>query len=304
MIREISPNVFIETDLHGANVAFIVTGEGVILIDTPMLPNQARFWLSEIKKRTDQEILYIINTDHHRAHVIGDQFFPTATVIAHEHAWKEMKSYGDSFRARLINMYRDRIPEAVAEWKQHLEIIKPEITFTGRTILYKGDKELHLIPVGGHTPATSVILLPNEKLLFTGDVVITDRPPFLSQGNTKEWLEALTYLRKLNYDVLIPGHGEPTGKEATENMSNYLRMVRRQVRSAYHSGLPKAETARSLSHLIRYWPIPPEEKPKADRRFKSGLGRVWNEVKAEEVAKARARAKAKGKPKKKEPSHG
>ena len=290
MIREIAPNIFIETEFHGANVAFIITGEGVILIDTPMLPNDARFWLSEIQRRTDEKIIYIINTDHHRAHVIGNQYFPTATVIAHEHAWKEMKSYGDSFRTRLMNMYRDRIPEAVAEWKLHLQIIKPEITFTGRTILYKGDKEIHMTPVGGHTPATSVIYFPREKLLFTGDVVITDRPPFLSQGNTKQWLQALTYLRKLRYDVLIPGHGEPTGKEATENMSKYLRMVRRKVRSAYRLGLPKADTARSLSHLIRYWPIPPEEKPKADRRFKSGLGRVWNEMRAEEAAKAKSEA--------------
>jgi cyclase len=295
MIREIAPKIFVETQFHGANVAFIITGEGVILIDTPMLPNEARQWRTEIGKRTDQEIIYIINTDHHRAHVIGNQFFPTATVIAHERAWKEMKSYGDSFRTRLINMYRDRIPAAVEEWKQTLEIIKPEITFSGRTLLFKGDKEIHLIPVGGHTPATTVIYFPNEKLLFTGDAVVTNRPPFLSQGNTKEWLQALTYLRKLRYDILIPGHGELTGKEATENMSNYLRMVRRKVRSAYRSGLPKADTARSLSHLIRYWPIPPCEKPKADRRFKSGLGRVWNEVRAEEMAKARAKARAKRK---------
>ncbi len=294
MVREIAPNIFVETEYHGANVAFIVTGEGVILIDAPMLPKQADHWREEIRKHADQEIIYIINTDHHRAHVIGNQFFPTAKIVAHERAWKEMKSYGDSFRTRLINMYRDRIPEAVEVWKEHLQIIKPEITFSGRTYLFKGDKEIHLIPVGGHTPATTVVFFPEEKLLFAGDVVVTNRPPFLSQGNTKEWLEALTYLRKLRYDVLIPGHGELTGKEATENMSKYLRMVRRRVRSAYRSGLGKADTARSLSHLIRYWPIPPFEKPKADRRFKSGLGRVWNEIRAEELAKARGKGKGKG----------
>ena len=295
MVQEIAPNIFVESGYHGANVAFIVTGQGVILIDTPMLPKEAHHWQEQIRKRTDEQILYILNTDHHRAHVIGNQFFPTATVIAHERAWKEMKSYGDSFRTRLLNMYRDRIPEAVEVWKNELQIIQPQVTFSGRTLLYKGDKEIHLIPVGGHTPATTVIYFPQEKLLFAGDVVVTNRPPFLSQGNTKEWLEALTYLRKLRYDILIPGHGELTGKEATENMSEYLRLVRRKVRSAYRSGLLKADTARSLSHLIRYWPIPPFEKPKADRRFKSGLGRVWNEVRAEEMAKARAKARAKRK---------
>lgn len=297
MIREIAPNVFVETEYHGANVAFIATGEGVILIDTPMLPREARHWLCEIEKRTDERILYIVNTDHHRAHIIGNQHFPMATVVAHENAWKEIKSYGDSFRTRLMNMYRERIPEAAAEWKQTLEIVKPQVTFTGRTVLYKGHTELHLIAVGGHTPATAVVYMPNEKLLFTGDVVVTNRPPFLSQGNTKEWLEALTFLRKLRYDILIPGHGELTGKEATDRMSEYLRLVRRKVRSAYQAGMPKADTARSLSHLIRYWPIPPFEKPKADRRFKSGLGRVWNEIKAEETAKAKAKTKAKARSK-------
>jgi cyclase len=293
MIQEIAANVFVETEYHGANVGFIVTGEGVVLIDAPMLPSDARRWQQEIQKRTDQPIIYIINTDHHRGHVIGNQHFPTATVIAHEFAWKNMRSYGDSFRTRLFNLYRDRIPEAVTEWKKHLEIIAPEITFTDRTALFKGDKEIQLIPVGGHTAATTVIYLPNERLLFAGDLVVTDRPPFLSQGDTKEWLQALTYLRKMRYDVLIPGHGELTGKEATEKMSEFLRLVRRKVRSAYRSGLPKADTSRMLRHLIDFWPIPPFEKPKADRRFKSSLNRVWNEMRAEEMAKARAKKRKK-----------
>jgi hypothetical protein len=72
-------------------------------------------------------------------------------------------------------------------------------------------------------------------------------------------------------------------------------MVRRRVRSAYRSGMPKADTARSLSHLIRFWPIPPFEKPKADRRFKSGLGRVWNEIRAEETDKAKVESARDGK---------
>lgn len=285
MIREIAPNVFVQTEFHGANVGFIVTGEGIVLIDTPMLPDDARRWNEIIRDQTDQPILYIINTDHHRGHIIGNQYFPTATVVAHEFAWKNMRSYGDSFRTRLFNLYRNRIPEAVEEWKGHLRIIEPEITFTDRTILYKGDKEIHMVPIGGHTKATTVIYLPEGKLLFAGDAVVTDRPPFLSQGDTKKWLEALTYLRKLKYDVLIPGHGELTGKEATEQMSEFLRMVRRRVRSAYQAGLSKGDTARSLKHLIHFWPIPPFEKPKADRRFKSSLNRVWNEIRAEEMAK-------------------
>jgi cyclase len=288
VIREIGAGVFVETELHGANVGFVVTSEGVILIDTPLLPDDARRWHREIERRTSQRIIYIINTDHHRGHILGNQYFPTATVIAHEFAWKNMQSYGDSFRTRLLNLYRDRMPEAVAEWEQHLEIALPRITFTDRILLFKGDQEIHLIPLGGHTQATTVVYLPRDKILFAGDLVITDRPPFLSQSNTKRWLQALTYLRKLRYDVLVPGHGELTGKEATERMSEFLRLVRRRVRSAYRSGMSKSDTTRSLQYLLNEWPIPPFEKPKAARRFKSSLGRVWNEIRAEASAKAKA----------------
>lgn len=299
MIHEVAPNVLVENSFHGANVGCIITGEGVILIDTPMLPEDARAWQDEIERRTDEPIVYILNTDHHRGHVIGNQYFPQATVIAHEFAWKNMKSYGDSFRTRLLNLYRDRIPEAVDEWKEDLNIVEPEVTFNDRIILFKGDKEIHLIPLGGHTEATTAIYLPEDKVLFTGDLVVTDRPPFLSQADTKQWLDALTYLRKLRYDVIVPGHGELSGKEATAKMSEFLRLVRRKVRSAYRSGLSKADTARSLKHLIDFWPIPAFEKPKADRRFKSSLSRVWNEMRTEETAKARAKAK---KAKKKQPA--
>jgi glyoxylase-like metal-dependent hydrolase (beta-lactamase superfamily II) len=81
--------------------------------------------------------------------------------------------------------------------------------------------------VGGHTEASTVTYLPSEKTLFAGNFVVANRPPFLSQSNTKQWLQALTYLRRLRNDVLVPGHSELCGKEATETMSEFLRLVLR-----------------------------------------------------------------------------
>jgi cyclase len=163
VIQEIGPSIFVETEFHGANVAFIVTDEGMILIDTPLLPDYARLWRREIGRRTDQPIIYIINTDHHRGHILGSQCFPSAMVLAHEIAWKNMRSYGDSLRPRLPNLYRESMPEATEEWRRHLRLNNPETTFTGRTILCKGDKEIHLMPVGGHTEATTVVHLPRTE---------------------------------------------------------------------------------------------------------------------------------------------
>ena len=103
-MQQLTKDVYAETNVRGANVGFVVTGEGVVLIDSPMIPSEARWWREQIAAITDQEIIYLINTDHHRGHVLGNQYLATA-VIAHELAWKEMKSYGDSFRQRLINRF-------------------------------------------------------------------------------------------------------------------------------------------------------------------------------------------------------
>ena len=215
MLREIAPNIVVETEYHGANVASVATGEGVILIDTPMLPEEALHWRTVIQEADGQ------GGRPYPQHRSPPRPRRRQPVLPHSRGCcrrarlERDKSYGDSFRTRLLNMYRDRMPEAVAEWQEHLEIIHPEITFTGRPVFLKG-KEIHLVPLGGHTPATTVVFIPQDWLLFTGDPVVTNRPPFLSQGDTKEWLPALTYLRKLDYEVLFPVHGELTGKEATE----------------------------------------------------------------------------------------
>jgi len=190
-MQQITQDVYAETNVRGANVGFVVTGEGVVLIDSPMIPSDARWWREQIAEITDQEIIYLINTDHHRGHILGNQYL-TPAVIAHELAWKEMKSYGESFRNRLINLFKDSEPQVAAEF-ENLEIILPRVTFTSRMTLYKGGKTIQLIHVGGHTPATSLVHVVEDGVLFTGDIVVNDRHPFMGHGSSKEWLNALTF---------------------------------------------------------------------------------------------------------------
>ncbi len=277
-MQQITQNVYAETGVRGANVGFVVTGEGVVLIDSPMIPSEARWWREQIAEITEQEIIYLINTDHHRGHVLGNQYL-TTKVIAHELAWREMKGYGDSFRQRLINRFiKDNDLKAAAEF-ENLEIILPCITFTDKMTLYKGSKTIRLIRVGGHTPATSLVHIVEDGVLFTGDIVVNNRHPFIGHGNSKEWLDALTFIRKLRVKTIVPGHGEICDRETLLRLSDYIRRMRTQVRTLYRAGRSKTETA-SRVDLFNFFPVPDKDRQRIRKRFKASVGRVYEDVKA------------------------
>jgi cyclase len=287
-MREISPGIFIETDHRGANYAGIATDVGMIVVDAPIVPNQARAFRDELARMSGgNPFLYVINTDHHRGHILGNQYFQPTPVIAHEQAWKHMKGYGDNFKQRVIDSFKKE-PEVQAQLTD-IQIVVPKVTFSHRLDIVRGGRDLRIIRIGGHTAATSVIWMPNESLLFVGDAVWVDQHPYMAQANSKEWLDGLTYIRKFKADRIVPGRGPVCGREATERMSEYIRFMRARVRLNYRQGRTKQETVQSVLREVAGWfPISPAIKSKTESQIKQGIGRIWNEM--DKAGKAKEKA--------------
>jgi len=276
-MQQIGQGIYAATGYRGGNVGFVVTGEGVILINTPMV--QARQWRDEIAGVTDQRVVYIINTDYHPECIMGNHVFG-APVIAHELAWRKVRSYGDSFRHRLVDAFKGE-PKVAAELKS-LRIVTPQITLTSRMNLYKGNKVLRLIHVGGHTPASIIVHIPGDGVLFAGDVVVNGVHPLMGEANSKEWLGALTYIRRpwVKAGVIVPGEGEICDKEATEKLSQYIRRLRARMRGAYSKGHSRAEAVASAAETIDFFPMTDEEEGEAKQRLKANAERVYEEMRA------------------------
>ncbi len=275
MLQEIADKVFIELDYEGANVGCVLTDIGAIVVDTPMIPEEAEHWAETVAGITDR-VLYVFNTDHHRAHILGNQHFD-APVISHEAAWREMANYKDTFIDRTKNLFKKR-PDIQKQFDQ-VRIVKPELCFTGRMVLKKGGRDLHFIHLGGHTPATSGLYLPDERLLFTGDLIVVDEHPALGQCDSEEWLSKLRWLRRQKYEQLVPGHGPLCNVEASEPVSEYIRAMRSKVRSQYKSGRTKAEAAVVISQMLDFFPYRPGEKSIIEKRIRAGVSRVYDEMK-------------------------
>ena len=280
--EELMPGVLINNHYRGCTPGFVYTEDGIILIDAPLIPKQALDWREQIEEEyPDHPFLYLINTDHHRGHALGNQYFMPVKVIAHERAHKVMSGYTDNFKERVRNSFK-REPEIQAQL-YNIEIIPPHITFTNRAELLFGDRQIELIFVGGHTPATSVVWLPQEKVCFVGDILWVDQHPYMAQGNTLEWLAALELIRNLGADYLVPGHGPVCGAEATYRVGEYITFMRRRVRDFYLEGKNKNETKSGLvGEMLEWFPVPPERKAKIESQIKSGLNRVFREIQREE----------------------
>ncbi|MCL4858605.1 MAG: MBL fold metallo-hydrolase [Caldilineaceae bacterium] len=282
----LAPGIFINTNYRGCTPGFIYTDEGIIMVDAPLIPKQAMDWREQIEAEyPDSPFLYMINTDHHRGHALGNQYFMPVKVIAHERAHKEMSGYTENFKERVRNSFK-REPEIQAQLN-NIVIIPPHLTFTNRAALLYGGRRVDLMYVGGHTPATSIVWLPEEKICFVGDIVWVDQHPYMAQGNTLEWLRALELIRNLGAKMLIPGHGPVCEPDATYRVGEYIEFMRKRVRDYYLEGKNKNETKSGLvGEMLEWFPVPPERKAKIESQIKSGLNRVFREIQREEEEKA------------------
>jgi len=282
--EELAPGIFINTNYRGCTPGFIYTEEGIVLIDAPLIPKQAEDWRQQVEDEyPGHPFLYMVNTDHHRGHALGNQYFLPVKVIAHERAHKEMSGYTENFKERVRNSFK-REPEIQAQLN-NIIIVPPHITFTQRATLLYGSRRIELVYVGGHTPATSLVWLPEDKICFVGDIVWVDQHPYMAQGNTLEWLRALEKIRELGATRLIPGHGPVCGPESTYRVAEYIEFMRKRVREYYMEGKNKNETKSGLvTEMLEWFPVPPERKAKIESQIKSGLNRVFREIQREEEA--------------------
>jgi cyclase len=280
--EELAPGIFINTHYRGCTPGFIYTEEGIVLVDAPLIPKQAVDWREQIAAEyPDDPLLFMINTDHHRGHALGNQYFMPCKVIAHERAHKEMSGYTENFKERVRNSFK-REPEIQSQLN-NIIIIPPHITFTNRSTLLYGGRKIELMYVGGHTPATSIVWLSEEKIAFVGDIVWVDQHPYMAQGNTLEWLRALETIRELGAERLVPGHGPVCAPEATYRVGEYIVFMRQRVRDYYLEGKNKNETKSGLvTEMLEWFPVPPERKAKIESQIKSGLNRVFREIQREE----------------------
>ncbi len=188
-----------------------------------------------------------------------------------------MANYKDTYIERTKSLFKKH-PEIQKQFNG-TQIVKPELTFTGRLVIKKGGRELHFVHLGGHSPATSGLYLPDLNILFTGDFLVVEKHPALGDCVSKEWLAKLRWLREQHYDLIIPGHGPLCNVEAVDPVIHYIRVMRVKVRDKYKQERTKAESAVVISQMIDCFPYKPGTKSIIEKRIRAGVSRLYDEMK-------------------------
>lgn len=254
------------------NSSVIVNDTDVIVVDDHVSPAAAWVLVEEIKTLTDKPVTTVINTHFHYDHAHGNQIFgPNVQIIGHEFTRRML--LGEATRMPLFQNYVTGLPAQVealrtrvsaesdaaarATLQTQLQVAEnnlasqkelrptpPNVTLTTQMTLHRGTREIQIRFLGrGHTAGDVVVYLPNEKVVMTGDF-LTAGLSNMSDGFLDEWVDALDALKTLDFDTVMPGHGEAfTDKAKIDYFQAYLRDVWTEVGQLKRQGVSAEEAA-------------------------------------------------------------
>ncbi|MCX5299380.1 MBL fold metallo-hydrolase [Streptomyces sp. NBC_00193] len=217
------------------NAGFVTGGGRTLLVDTAATERRALALRAAVLAAGAPLPRTVVNTHHHGDHTYGNGVFaPEALVLGHENARSEQLAAGRQLE--LIWPATDF---------GSLDITAPDLTYGDRMTLYVGETEVRVIHPGvAHTTGDSIVWLPEQQVVFTGDLVFAEGTPFLAMGSLAGSLRALELLRSLGAETVVPGHGPLTDPGAYEATERYLRYVAELAREGRAKGLTPLETAR------------------------------------------------------------
>jgi cyclase len=256
-MENVTSNVFVETGLRGCNPGFVLTSDGVVVVDTPQLPTRA----VEMRREAEShgEIRYLINTEHHVDHIFGNYYFKgSGTVVNHRGLYENFMVVTpdlDPFAYAAEAIPTDD-PEGETIFPDRDEYYadpnKGTIVFDGNLTLRVGGHTFELIHTPGHTPGQLAVFVPEERVVFTGDTIFSGCQTWLMTSDIDQWLMALETIRELEVDHILPGHGPVVTKSYLDiQRSNLLDWVS-AVATAVAKGWSREETIERVNFADRY----------------------------------------------------
>jgi cyclase len=266
----------------GSNNVAIVGDRDVLVVDTGTSPAAARAFIEDLKAVTTKPIRYVVNTHFHYDHTDGNQVYVgKADIIAHEYVKVAIQRldvlHREPFKTSQLTNVPNRIENlrkqvavetdpqrkaalerqiAVAQqgWEELKEIVPtpPDVTYSKKKVVNLGGREVQLLFLGrGHTNGDTVVYLPKERIVCTGDLM-ESQIAYMGDAQFDEWVATLGALKKLDFDTDLPGHGAPfKGKELITAFQGYLTDLMKQGAALRQQGVP-VETMAQRVDLTSY----------------------------------------------------
>jgi glyoxylase-like metal-dependent hydrolase (beta-lactamase superfamily II) len=236
-----------------SNAGLIVDGEESLLVDTLY---DLELTGEMLRRMRDAEpvakaIGTLVNTHANGDHCHGNELVIGAEIIASTASALEMNELPPEAMAAIMDSAAELGP--LGEYFRHcfgafrfdgIRFTPPTRTFDGELDLKVGDKPVHLIEVGpAHTRGDVLVHSPNDRVVFTGDILFIHSTPVMWQGPVANWIEACHRIEDMDVDLIVPGHGPITDKHGVARVRHYLQYIHDQARVRYDAGMSAFEAA-------------------------------------------------------------
>jgi glyoxylase-like metal-dependent hydrolase (beta-lactamase superfamily II) len=239
---KLSDHAYAYTAEGDPNTGVIVGDDAVMVVDTQATPAMAADVIRRIREVTDKPTKWVLLSHYHAVRVLGASAYRPEHVIASEDTLSLIEERGEADKAseigRFPRLFRDveSVPPGLT-W--------PTITFSGRMRLRLGRLEVQLMQLGrGHTKGDTVAWLPEERILFSGDLVEFDATPYAGDAYFEDWPATLDRIAALKPRALVPGRG--AALQGEERVQQALEGTRRFVADVYASVKASAAAGKDL----------------------------------------------------------
>jgi cyclase len=274
--EKIADGVYYATGGFGSNNVVIVNDNDVMLVDAGTTPGNARRFVADVKMLTDKPVRYVVNTHWHFDHTDGNQIFgPDVQIIGQEYLAKAITadivnrepyrtSTGSIIAAQIDSLKKQIADEKDTSKKaalnkqiadanllqQELKELKPtppNKTYKDKLVIRSGSREIDLLFLGrGHTEGDTVVYLPKEKIVATGDLM-ESRIAYMGDAIFDEWIDTLDKVKKLDFTVDLPGHGIPfNDKGLITAFQDYIQDLIVKGNELKRSGMSADEIAQKI----------------------------------------------------------
>src|SRR5215469_7521295 len=265
------------------NNGWIMFEDYVLVVDANF-PAGARLIISKIRAQTDKPIRFAFDTHHHGDHAYGNEVFVEngGVPVAHTGVIEEMRRYETGYYGGKPGSW-----EQAAKGRPDVKASKlkpPSVLFSKDLIFNDGKHRVELMHLGvAHTHGDALAWLPNEKILFTGDVCVNGPYNYVGDGNVGDWVTTLDAAKKLGAKVVCTGHGPRASETVLNDQQAFFRALREQVGSVMTNASPDQTKAgietiranlKSNAQIARYV----SNSAGQDDGFPSQVAKVYEEL--------------------------
>jgi glyoxylase-like metal-dependent hydrolase (beta-lactamase superfamily II) len=215
-----------------------------MVIDAQATPAMAEDVIRRVRTVTDKPIKYVVLSHYHAVRVLGASAYEAREIIASQATYEMIKERGKEDMASEIG----RFPRLFRGAEAIPGLTWPTMTFDRELTLWMGSLEVRLIHVGaGHTRGDTIVWLPSQKVLFSGDLVEFNAGIYTGDAHLQEWPESLEQLRALRPDKLVPGRG-PALMTAADSVKA-IEFTQNFVRALYASAKDGVSAGKNLKQV-------------------------------------------------------